>query len=130
MPPKMDPNQIKYVYVRVTGGEVPGASSLAPKVGPLGMSPKKVGDDIVKGPLTKALLLNAVYFKGSWASKFDKDASGPGTFRAPAGAMTVMLMNTRPLHRWYASSGSIFSIIEGMMFRYPSKRSAGSFIEP
>merc|ERR1711871_14110 len=33
---------------RVTGGEVPGASSLAPKVGPLGMSPKKVGDDIVK----------------------------------------------------------------------------------
>ncbi len=44
----MDPNEIKYVYVRVTGGEVPGASSLAPKVGPLGMSPKKVGDDIVK----------------------------------------------------------------------------------
>merc|ERR1719326_578408 len=30
------------------GGEVPGASSLAPKVGPLGMSPKKVGDDLVK----------------------------------------------------------------------------------
>jgi ribosomal protein L11 len=48
MPPKMDPNEIKLVYVRVTGGEVPGASSLAPKVGPLGMSPKKVGDDIVK----------------------------------------------------------------------------------
>merc|ERR1712087_442474 len=48
MPPKLDPNEIKYVYVRVTGGEVPGASSLAPKVGPLGMSPKKVGDDIVK----------------------------------------------------------------------------------
>ena len=48
MPPKMDPNEIKIVYVRVTGGIVPGASSLAPKVGPLGMSPKKVGDDIVK----------------------------------------------------------------------------------
>ena len=48
MPPKMDPNEVKIVYVRVTGGEVPGASSLAPKVGPLGMSPKKVGDDIVK----------------------------------------------------------------------------------
>ena len=48
MPPKMDPNEIKYVYVRVTGGEVPGASSLAPKVGPLGLSPKKVGDDIAK----------------------------------------------------------------------------------
>ena len=48
MPPKMDPNEIKLVYVRVTGGEVPGASSLAPKVGPLGLSPKKVGDDIAK----------------------------------------------------------------------------------
>merc|ERR1712070_153126 len=48
MPPKMDPNEVKIIYVRVTGGEVPGASSLAPKVGPLGMSPKKVGDDIVK----------------------------------------------------------------------------------
>ena len=48
MPPKMDPNEVKIVYVRVTGGEVPGASSLAPKVGPLGMSPKKVGDDLVK----------------------------------------------------------------------------------
>jgi len=44
----MDPNEVKIVYVRVTGGEVPGASSLAPKVGPLGMSPKKVGDDLVK----------------------------------------------------------------------------------
>ena len=38
MPPKMDPNEVKIIYVRVTGGEVPGASSLAPKVGPLGMS--------------------------------------------------------------------------------------------
>merc|ERR1712127_622961 len=44
----MDPNEVKIIYVRVTGGEVPGASSLAPKVGPLGMSPKKVGDDIAK----------------------------------------------------------------------------------
>merc|ERR1712099_157932 len=33
------------------GGQAP-SSVLAPKVGPLGMSPKKVGDDIVKG--TKA----------------------------------------------------------------------------
>lgn len=52
--------------VRVTGGEAPGGSSLAPKIGPLGLvsgahccaiatllcsslqSPKKVGDDIAK----------------------------------------------------------------------------------
>ena len=30
------------------GGEAPAASALAPKIGPLGMSPKKVGDDIAK----------------------------------------------------------------------------------
>merc|ERR1712126_354209 len=33
---------------RAVGGEVGAASSLAPKVGPLGLSPKKVGDDIAK----------------------------------------------------------------------------------
>merc|ERR1712059_233410 len=30
------------------GGEVAATSSLAPKVGPLGLSPKKIGDDIAK----------------------------------------------------------------------------------
>merc|ERR1711988_1482230 len=48
MPPKFDPNEIKYIYVRVTGGEVGAVSSLAPKVGPMGLSPKKIGDDIAK----------------------------------------------------------------------------------
>eukprot|EP00629_Pelagomonadales_sp_RCC1024_P006133 CAMPEP_0119259978 /NCGR_PEP_ID=MMETSP1329-20130426/573_1 /TAXON_ID=114041 /ORGANISM="Genus nov. species nov., Strain RCC1024" /LENGTH=448 /DNA_ID=CAMNT_0007259391 /DNA_START=143 /DNA_END=1489 /DNA_ORIENTATION=+ len=57
-----------------------------------GLIDELVGDDIVKNPLTKALLLNAVYFKGSWASKFDKDASGPGTFHAPAGDVTATMM--------------------------------------
>ncbi|CBI32732.3 unnamed protein product, partial [Vitis vinifera] len=35
MPPKFDPSQVVDVYVRVTGGEVGAASSLAPKIGPL-----------------------------------------------------------------------------------------------
>ena len=30
------------------GGEVAATSSLAPKVGPLGLSPKKIGEDIAK----------------------------------------------------------------------------------
>merc|ERR1712226_1049216 len=38
--------------LRQYGGVQAPSSVLAPKVGPLGMSPKKVGDDIVKG--TKA----------------------------------------------------------------------------
>merc|ERR1739843_58024 len=37
-----------YVYLRAVGGEVGATSSLAPKVGPLGLSPKKIGDDICK----------------------------------------------------------------------------------
>uniref|UniRef100_G3X062 Large ribosomal subunit protein uL11 n=1 Tax=Sarcophilus harrisii TaxID=9305 RepID=G3X062_SARHA len=36
------------VFLRCTGGEVGATSALAPKIGPLGLSPKKVGDDIAK----------------------------------------------------------------------------------
>jgi len=48
MPPKFDPTEIKIVYLRAVGGEVGATSALAPKIGPLGLSPKKVGDDIAK----------------------------------------------------------------------------------
>ncbi|CAH1106416.1 unnamed protein product [Psylliodes chrysocephalus] len=48
MPPKFDPSEVKYVKLRCVGGEVGATSSLAPKIGPLGLSPKKVGDDIAK----------------------------------------------------------------------------------
>uniref|UniRef100_A0A8W8NA15 Large ribosomal subunit protein uL11 n=2 Tax=Magallana gigas TaxID=29159 RepID=A0A8W8NA15_MAGGI len=49
MGPKFDPTAITIVYVKAVGGEVPATSSLAPKIGPLGLSPKKIGDDIAKG---------------------------------------------------------------------------------
>merc|ERR1712107_722010 len=48
MPPKFDPNEIKVIKFRVVGGEMGATSSLAPKVGPLGLSPKKIGEDIAK----------------------------------------------------------------------------------
>jgi len=48
VPPKLDPNEIKIIYLRATGGEVGASSALAPKIGPLGLSPKKVGEDIAK----------------------------------------------------------------------------------
>ncbi|KAM0747131.1 ribosomal protein L12 [Meredithblackwellia eburnea MCA 4105] len=48
MAPKLDPNEIKIIYLRATGGEVGASSALAPKIGPLGLSPKKVGEDIAK----------------------------------------------------------------------------------
>ena len=46
MPPKIDPTEIRVVVLKAVGGEVGSAASLAPKVGPLGLSPKKIGDDI------------------------------------------------------------------------------------
>jgi len=48
MGPKFDPTAVSFVYLRAVGGEVGATSSLAPKVGPLGLSPKKIGDDIAK----------------------------------------------------------------------------------
>jgi hypothetical protein len=32
-----DPNEIKIIYLRATGGEVGASSALAPKIGPLGL---------------------------------------------------------------------------------------------
>jgi large subunit ribosomal protein L12e len=48
MAPKFDPNAEIEVIVRAVGGEMAAAASLAPKVGPLGLNAKKVGDDIMK----------------------------------------------------------------------------------
>merc|ERR1711974_312375 len=48
MPPKNDPSAVSYLVLRVTGGEVGNSSALAPKLGPLGLNPKKIGDDIAK----------------------------------------------------------------------------------
>lgn len=38
----------KNSHLLATGGEVGASSALAPKIGPLGLSPKKVGEDIAK----------------------------------------------------------------------------------
>ncbi|KAL2472708.1 60S ribosomal protein L12-3 [Forsythia ovata] len=48
MPPKFDPTRVVDVFARVTGGEVGAASSHAPKISPLGLPPKKIGEDIAK----------------------------------------------------------------------------------
>ena len=38
--------EAKFIYMKVVGGEPVAAAALAPKCGPLGMPPKKIGDDI------------------------------------------------------------------------------------
>ena len=44
---KVDPTEVKYIRIKVFGGEPGPAATLAPKVGPLGLNAKKVGEDIV-----------------------------------------------------------------------------------
>lgn len=51
MPPKIDPNSISIIYIRTVGGEVGAVSSLAPKIGPLGLSPKKIGEQLSKATI-------------------------------------------------------------------------------
>lgn len=48
MPPKVDPNEIRIIRIKVFGGEGGPASTLAPKLGPLGLNAKKIGEDIIK----------------------------------------------------------------------------------
>nr|CCA27939.1 60S ribosomal protein L12 putative [Albugo laibachii Nc14] len=48
MAPPPPAGEEKIVVLRTVGGEVAPASTLAPKVGPLGLPPKKIGDDICK----------------------------------------------------------------------------------
>ena len=36
------------VFMKVVGGEITPAAALAPKCGPIGLPPKKVGEDIQK----------------------------------------------------------------------------------
>ena len=48
MPPKFDPTEEKIIIVRAGGGEMAASATLAPKVGPLGLNAKKIGEDIMK----------------------------------------------------------------------------------
>ncbi|HZS94765.1 MAG TPA: serpin family protein [Chloroflexota bacterium] len=44
-------------------------------------------------PTTIAYLINAVYFKGQWASPFQKVATAPHSFSGAGGPMTVQMMH-------------------------------------
>mmetsp|Transcript_15609 Transcript_15609/g.26015 ORF Transcript_15609/g.26015 Transcript_15609/m.26015 type:complete len:166 (-) Transcript_15609:76-573(-) len=51
MGPPPPAGEEKVVILKAIGGEIGSASSLAPKLGPLGLSPKKVGEDIQKATM-------------------------------------------------------------------------------
>jgi large subunit ribosomal protein L12e len=48
MGPPPPAGEEKIVFMKCVGGEMGSAAALAPKLGPLGLSPKKVGEDIQK----------------------------------------------------------------------------------
>uniref|UniRef100_A0A8D2I9G8 Large ribosomal subunit protein uL11 n=1 Tax=Urocitellus parryii TaxID=9999 RepID=A0A8D2I9G8_UROPR len=49
MPPNFNPSEVKVMYLRyICCREDSATSALAPEIGPLGLSPKKFGDDIAK----------------------------------------------------------------------------------
>ena len=47
----MAPPGTATIIMKVTGGEPAPPAVLAPRIGPLGMSPKKLGDDIAKATM-------------------------------------------------------------------------------
>ena len=51
MGPPPPAGEEKIVILKAIGGEIGSASALAPKLGPLGLSPKKVGEDIQKATM-------------------------------------------------------------------------------
>ncbi|XP_027963126.1 60S ribosomal protein L12-like [Eumetopias jubatus] len=55
MPPEFDPNEIKVVYLRCTGGEVGATSALASKISPLGLQAQ-----IEVVPSASALIIKAL----------------------------------------------------------------------
>jgi len=51
-------------------------------------------------PLTKAVLVNAIYFKGAWKTKFDPDKSEKGVFKSNSGGESctaVFMKDTRSM---------------------------------
>jgi large subunit ribosomal protein L12e len=48
MAPKIDPNEVRFIHLKVFGGEPGPASVMAPKLGPMGLNAKAVGESIVK----------------------------------------------------------------------------------
>ncbi len=57
-----------------------------------------VDDSVVNDPLTRALLVNAVYFKAPWAKPFDTARTQRGEFRITAGgpASPCAMMSLKP----------------------------------
>ncbi len=77
MAPKIDPNEIKIIYLRATGGEVGASSALAPKIGPLGLVSRNKS---TLGPLLH--LARTVQREGKGGMRRKRNAGSGGSSKA------------------------------------------------
>ncbi len=54
---------------------------------------------------TVLMLLNALYFHGSWAAAFDSTQTRSATFTSPAGSLTIPMMSRTGLYAYGSTSG-------------------------
>jgi serpin B len=61
---------------------------------------------------TRLVLTNAIYFKGDWASPFEKEATRPGEFRAPTGKIEVPMMAQQSHFPWLDDASHAAQVLE------------------
>ena len=67
---------------------------------------KKIENLLAKalGPMTRMILVNAIYFKGDWAKKFDaKDTKKEKFYRSDGSSVDVDMMNMKKSSAWIIS---------------------------
>ena len=80
----------KATAARIPGSAVPVNNWVAENTE--GMITELVTDDLIMDPLVKALLLNAVYFKGDWLHPFNPRHTVVGSFDTPSGPCPCRMM--------------------------------------
>jgi len=132
MPPKFDPTATQIIFVRVRGGKTANPAALAPKVGPLGLSPKKVGEDIAKATVDwKDIRINVKVEIQNRQTKFEVVPS--------ASALIIKALNEPPRepkskgehtkHNGNISLGDVFGIAKVMRNRSMAKDYLGTVKE-
>ncbi|KAK8809562.1 hypothetical protein WA158_000505 [Blastocystis sp. Blastoise] len=103
------------------GGEPAAAATLAPKVGPLGMAPKKVGDDIQKATMD---------WKGLKVTCKLTIVNRQATVEVvPSAASLLIKALNEPLRDRKATKGQVTNVAKALRHRSYAKEMSGSVKE-